>query len=862
MPTPTGDRRRTAVSVFLPPILGLILGAGLALTGCGEDSATTPAPAPAPAPSPPPAPDPVGVPGGLTATAGADFLEFRWEAVEGATGYEIQMSMKEGDFSEVETAMVTETRHRFTVAPETAGYARVRAHEGDRQSDWSEAAMGMSLAAPLMLGAPMPMVSDTGPDYIEWSWAAVADAAGYLVNVAATMEGLDTARIQFAQQPMHRETGVEPETMMYIRVRATGGEREDPVVGAWSEAVSGMSDAAPMPFLVSMRPPEAGADRACSGQAFCPDSGTDPKTAVASANPAMLVSASHPARISPMFVEGPPPVTVGAGESATPFRRVSGWNALQRAVVDEGAVFRFERITLGAGQEAMPTGDTMYVTCGPFECSEAAAAAPEAPEISADAACEEFEADFRLVKGIAFNGNAYDEENGVDVGWLYTISHPAEVTHEFGTIRTRDGSLEVPGGTVKATTTETALVMEAGSGSSKVNKFGGPDNRDTDQASSDDPGPIRNGYGTDGMPADCVPLDHTVDAQGNTLGDFDDSYERIAWSLGKSRGEADKLARPPNCFRLMTDAVYDNPANTVRAEVSWFDYVSGYRLHVDPDAVVSWAGSRVAWGDDDDPFAGLDCDRVTFEAEDQLDVCGDFQAEAEAFWGKGIDGGQFRPEYTMAFANEDEPSGYLVQRIRITNKAAVPTETGKGNEYRPAGSRHAHMWLVDSEEGTYGSGGNGGIDGTVQDKDLYQFGGFQGARTHATTWRPIVSMSILDGDSDPKFGDLGKFDLGRLDGGTLVFDGRSDGVPDNYSITQDPDNACTDDDGGEGCDAVVEIPFSATLTRILDTDTCTYTIEASLTCTWDANGDDHRGGFTNLDVTVTNDNRFITCEAN
>ena len=847
MPTRTGERRRHAVS------LTLILGAGLALTGCGDDSSTTPAPAPAPAPSPPPAPDPVGVPGGLTATAGVDFLEFRWEAVEGATGYEVQLSLKEGDFSEVVTAMVTETRHRFPVAPETAGYARVRAHEGDRQSDWSEAAMGMSLAAPLVLGTPMPMVSDTGADYIEWSWAPVADAAGYLVNTAATMEGLDTARIQFAPQPRHREEGVEAETMMYLRVRATGGEREDPVVGAWSEAVSGMSDAAPLPFMVSMQPPEAGADRDCSGQAFCPDAGTDPKTAGASPNPAMLVSASHPARISPMFVEGPPPVTIGAEENATPFRLVAGWNARQRAIVDEGAVFRFERITLGAGQEAVPTGDTMYITCGPFECSEAAAAAPAAPEITAAAVCEEFEADFRLVKGIAFNGNAQDEENGVDVGWMYTISHPATVTHEFTTIPTRTGSLEVEGETVEATTTETALVMRAGSGTSKVNHFGGPANRDTDRASDDDPGPIRNGFDNNGLPTDCEPLTHTG-------GDYDDSYERIVRSLGDSRVEAEKLQRPPNCFRLMTDAVYDNPAATTRAEVSWFDYVSGYELHIDPQSVVSWAGSRVAWGDDD-PFEGLKCDRVTFEAEEQLDVCGDFQAEAEAYWGKGIDGGQFRPFFNFS-STGSLPSDYQLSDLSIVNKAPnAPADTDKGEEYRPARSRHAHMWLVEKEEGTYGSGGNGGIDGTVQDRDLYQVAGQAGARLADGSWRPLVTLSNHDGDGDPRFGDLGKIDQAVRSGNAFLW-GRSDGIPDNYDSVQDPDLACTDDDGGEGCDAVVEIPFSATLTRISDTDTCTYTIEASMTCTWDADGDERRLGNTTVDTTNDNDNLYLTCTAN
>ena len=857
MPTPTGKQRRHAVSVFPTSILGASLALGLALsvalTGCGEDSTTTPAPAPAPAPSPAPAPDPVGTPGDLKVTAaGADFLEFSWEAVEGATGYEIQLSLKADDFTSVSTAMVTTTMHRFTdLAAETTGYARVRAHEGDRQSDWSETAMGMSDAAPLVLGMPVPTVSSRGPDYIEWMWEAVEGALQYQVQVADSMDGFmdsaDPAAIvaQLQAGTTYRAAEVDPETTMYLRVRAAAGTPTAPLFGEWSAPVMGMSEVAPMPFTVSMWPPERGADSDCSGQAFCPDDGTDPAKAMASPNPRMLVTSSHPAKITPMFGDGLPAVTVQAEENATPFRLVAGWNALQRAVVTEGAVFRFDRISVGAGQEATAMGDAMYITCGPFRCSEAAAERPEAPVVSADAVCEEFETNFRLVKGMRRNKENFERFNGVDVGWLYTLSHPATVTHEFGNVQTRNGPLTVPGGALRVTDTETPLSMVAStSATSQVNKFGGPANRDNDRDTGTDPGPIRNGY-TDGQPDDCEDL--------TDLGSYDMSYLRATMSLGENRRDAGKVERPPGCFRLMTDAIYDPLPFHAKGPVTWHDYVPDYRLHVDPQSAISWAGSSVAWGDDD-PFADLKCERVTFEVAEQLDVCADFQAEAEAFWGKGIDGGQFQPEFRITGATNVDGK---VTHINIRNKAPAPSKTGDagGREYRPDGSRHAHMWLVSKLDGVPTT--NMAPDGTLPDYDLYTIQGNNDATSAVSgDWRPIMSRMAVDGDGDP-IGDFGKIDMVDASGNTPR--PGSDGNPENWDDNPDADS-CTDDDGGKGCDAVWSFDLSATLTRIADTETCTYPIELSLTCTWDADGDERRGGDTVFDTRTTNINRFITCE--
>ena len=875
---------------------GLIPGAGLvlslALAGCGDDSSTTtPAPAPAP-PAAPAAPDPVAVPGGLALTAsGPDFLEFGWEAVEGATGYEIQLSPAADDFSSVVTATVTTTMHRFPIAAETTRHARVRALEGDRQSEWSATVSGTSAAAPVppvTLTAPMPAVSDSGPDFIEWSWEPVADALGYRVQVAATRDGLEAATAELIAGTTHRVMA-EPETEMFLRVQAAAGTPAAPILSDWSEAVSGMSDAAPTPFVVGMTPPEARSDRDCEGQALCPDDGTDPEKAMATVNPMLTVSSSHRARITPRFVEGVAGITVAAGDSLTPFA-YANWALLQSAALADGATFEFRRLAGGAGQEATPTGDARFITCGPFRCSEAAAEPPPAPEITtADAAvCEAFAVDFRIVKGIYDNSHYwigqggstadrnYSNHTGLDAGWEYTLSHPATLTHEFSTIRanTPTGTMTVRGAPLTVTSTPLPLVMAPGADTPAtrgINWFGGPRNRDGNPATQSNPGPIRNsfagpivgGFAT-GASQDCIPTDGVPDNM------YAISYGSVLHSLGAARPLERHRGQPRNCFRLITDGHYGRPEVTQPADIVFEDYLSGYKLHVDPQVGVSWAGSRVAWGDDD-PFEALKCERVTFEVSEQVDVCADFRKEVLDYWGNGIGpGGNFDMDFVTI--NDTNTDGTLLNihvRVKHPMSSHVNNLNGRaGTEFRPPGSRHQHLWLVNSRDLSHlTAAGSMGIDGTQRDWDLYEMRAtYDGAATtngrlwgiFGADWRPVMYWSFLDDDSDPAYGDFGKIDMAKADGSA-----GSDGVPDNYDLDEDPALRCTDDDGGAGCDAEMDFDLSATFTRIPDTDFCTQEIELALTCTWDADGDGRRGGDTAFPRTAealnNGNSNFIEC---
>ena len=879
----------------LTVLLALMLGAGLVLSGCGDDDSTTTTPAPAPAPPAPPAqPDPVSVPGGLTVSAtGEDFIEFSWEAVEGASGYDIQMSMTEGDFSSSMMATVTATMHRFTVAPSTTAYARVRANMDGRESDWSGAVMGMSMAASLTLGTPMPEVSSTGPDHIEWTWDAVADAAAYQVRVASSADGLDMATAEITTATSHRVTAAA-ETTMYISVRAAAGTPTSPVVGDWSDAVAGTSDVAPLPFVVSMSPPEAGADKACSGQAFCPDSGTDPEKAMASVNSMMMVNSSHGAQVSAMFVTGAGAVALNEGVN-TPFSNVT-WNAMQSAVANDGVTFMFQRVNTAAGQEPTAMGGAMYITCGPFRCSDASDEIPAAPDITiADsAACTEFEVDLDLVIGLGYNGrnladvstddaDIYDGNVGIDAGWVYTSTAAASVVHEFEGVvgSAAGGNLRVPGASMSKTSTPAALGMGRGTTSTTAarNYFGGA-NRGSEEDNTG-AGPIRNG------PHDCVR--NAGDGTPNTAYDYGD--------IGGAAGVRGTLQKPQECFRIITAGRDDsNTVTTVRG-----NYLPGYKVHVTPNASVTWAGSSVAWKKGTDPFEGLDCESVTFSAADQApDLCESYREQVRGYWGTGVSGSKapftfqylLTSAYSLASRTVDVSTGAAgavsdakkLVRINVLSKRptgdfSVSALYDNHSKLRRADdSMWTSLWLVDSEK----MATDGGRDGTVADADLYRphsgqrsnkgayvgdlpSGGGATGDIHLNTggptdMRPVWTVDLIDGDGDPKYGDFGKVDFQHTSrAGTT---GRHQA--DNYPTTNADANACSDDDG-TGCDSTVEFDASVTFTLYPDTDDCTETIDFSFTCTWDADGDEDRTGdatgATAGTIGASNLSNFVSCKA-
>ena len=142
----------------------MFLGAGLVLSGCGDDdTATTPAPAPPPPPPPAPEPEPEPEPAAPEAPATPTGLhvdettetsiEWHWNAVEGAIGYAVQVSMDEMFDATDKVVPTVETHYTESdLEPETSIYLRVAAAAGTLEapilSDWSTHVTGMSAMPP------------------------------------------------------------------------------------------------------------------------------------------------------------------------------------------------------------------------------------------------------------------------------------------------------------------------------------------------------------------------------------------------------------------------------------------------------------------------------------------------------------------------------------------------------------------------------------------------------------------------------------------------------------------------------------------------------------------------------------------
>ena len=255
--TKPSSRSSAARALFRAAPLALMLLAafGLFVSGCGDDSPTTPAPTPSPPPAPP-APEPPAVPTGLqVASTGPDYIEWSWTAVEGATGYDIQMSLTAGDFTtNVQLTQVEAgtTSRRFTVDAETTAYARVRAKNADGESDWSAAVSGTSMAAPIVLTAPanLRVLDDrTTPRSITWAWNVVVGASAYEAQMSlgdANFSSVDGSASPLATAAPEVTFTVQPEQVAFVRVRAVAGTGAARMEGPWALAVRGESEQLPL----------------------------------------------------------------------------------------------------------------------------------------------------------------------------------------------------------------------------------------------------------------------------------------------------------------------------------------------------------------------------------------------------------------------------------------------------------------------------------------------------------------------------------------------------------------------------------------------------------------------------------------
>ena len=706
-------------------LLTVTLGAGLVLTGCGDDdTATTPAPAPpppppAPEPEPepepePPAPEAPATPTGLHVDEVTETsITWHWNAVEGALGYAVQVSLDEMFDDMDEVGLTVETSFTATpVPPETNVYLRVRAGAGTPEA------------------------------------LAAAVATGDLSGLA---------------------------------------------LSDWSTHVTGRTDMIVVPpppppaaVMVTFMPPDPNdesLDLMCDrnpGSPMCPDASRNMATATAMVNPDMMVMSNATAVIVPMnFAEGANPVKVHEGENM-PFTYVN-WEALQSTVVTDGAQFKIMRVTLGANQEEMPTGDVAYVTCGPFECVEGM----DAPEISVEnsTVCTTFEADLQFIAGIVdpmgdatgdsrdttvegatVEGMAY--ESGVDLGLVYTANAGFRVTHDFGSFSktgfggSKTSSLEA----LEAGTPDTTTTMSPPPAVDIVTKAGG------------------RGEET------------VVDLEGCEMDDHD-----LYIAAGPS-----SLDKPENCARV-----------TSKSGDAFF---GDYSVTLTPSAGLSW--SRNAWTQIPRGAAAR-CDGTTFVASEQVDVCELLEDEVAL-----MDDGSVKAIPVVSATGSDGAA-----TIANTTGATV------GNQVKLAGfdleladdqTQWKHLIYYDTTTPTRWDTGNLYDESTATGYTANKKGRLTGEPTAADSAAGVTAgeehghrvwVPILDSNGAPMYGDLGKVDAAdaeQTDTGVLTttneddlmegntaYDGPfgGDNIPDNFTIEtyngSDSARMCSKEDGGE-----------------------------------------------------------------
>ena len=660
------------------------------------------------------------------------------------------------------------------------------------------------------------MVSATTENSITWTWNAVEGAIGYGVQVSADHDFDDSDTIHATTETTHTESELEPETTVHVRVRAASGTVEEPVPGEWSEHVDGTSamppPVGPTPFMATFSVPED----ADSPFPMVPDDGEDEMTAMATANAQMTVTVNMQAILTPTFLEDANSVVLIAGEMPNmPFEHVS-WMALQSTVVTTGATFELQPVEMGANQIPVPIGDMHYVTCGPFACIDGM----DAPEISIgdSAVCSDWEYDISLDVGFVDNtamdsdgaATAYDDtrDDGIDVGWVYTSNTDMTVKHHFG------GSLTVDGPTAKKKSLKTALGMTSTSATAPVSAddyapallFAA--NETVGTATGDDI------YGSDFFGA-TLPSDVTAE---RWVCDSDGTADVSASDYASSNLS---VAKPDGCFRVSTNRI---------------NYLADYSIEL------AAKGSSVSWGSvdwEESPFKDLTCDTVTVAAADEVDVCGLFEEEVDRALAAGWGGAEAYASTSYTSENVTTPTA------NVPSGATLSWEAESSSKRR----QFATIWWDNDDDG----------DGA--DEDLYTDTADSG--TPKVEPDPAVRdglvLELLDSDGDPMYGDIGKHDRRRAsaDGETKNARPNADGKADNYS---DGNAACSDDDGGDGCDAKVVIEKDV----VFESGTafeCEVERTLKIECTWDAQGRmGLSGGTVNLHETGGDIENFLSCK--
>ena len=682
-------------------------------------------------------------------------------------------------------------------------------------------------------------VDETTETSIEWHWNAVEGALAYAVQISMDEMFDDTDAIDHTTENHYTVSDLEPDTSVYLRVAAAAGTLEAPLLSAWSTHVTGMSNQPP-PVVMPSPDPVSVMFMIPDGEfPMVPDKEDDEDTAMATVNGDMVVTSNTSAIITPMFVDDANGVSLASGDNM-PFAHVD-WGLLQSMVLSDGATFMIQRTTMGANQEMEPSGDVAYMTCGPFTCVDGS----DAPEISiADSpTCAAWDPSVTLVTGLIDNdvfqtetaetadsrGDFSNSNDGIDVGWETTSTAAMTVKHIFSGVD--DGSNYDLSG------------PDASSGTGKALKM---DRKNTSTAATDENDAYRPGIRI--AVNDKLELGADDGGTANATACFSDSdYQR---NVGGNH-------QPNNCFRIIS--------------TGGANYLSGYSIELTAkDSAVSWG--EVDW----DEFDDLTCESMTFSAMDSLDtdVCDLFAAEVDYALSRSQGWGG---RHNTVWVQTVEQTLVSTTQTGVTNHALVTewrvgigapltgddtdtTVTEVAGDYAGvSGDRFTTLWFDDDLDGAIRKRSSHRTARRGGPTDLYNQN--QDASNVEYIWQALV-----DKDNDPTRGDFGKVDLisASDNPGTSVDEtevaGNPDGKADNYASADDA-YACSDDDGGDGCDAKWSETFD-----VLFVDGafgCSQTRSVTISCEWDAQGGLGQGrGSAATEFNAANVSAFAKCTAN
>ena len=472
---------------------------------------------------------------------------------------------------------------------------------------------------------------------------------------------------------------------------------------------------------------------------------------------------------------------------------------MQSMVVTTGATFAVQAVEIGANQVAVPIGDSTFVTCGPFEC----VMGMDAPEISIanSPKCNAWDPTLELHMGLVDNDvlesgeNTDDTDNdGIDLGWVTSSSLAMNVKHVFS-------------GVSGATNTDATSKAKKG----------------------DDESLAMSGIQLEGIQGDREGDETAMPPVIAVMACTPEDIEGEGMSDQGSRDYPDRMRsgifKPENCFRLVGAGAGGKAATGKKGP----DFLAGYSLEMSPTgADVDW-GSKVEW--DEDPFEDLTCDSMTAAAADYLDVCELFNTEVasavEGDWVANVLWGG-----TVAAGNE-------------SRSQAVMWTAGK--KTAATAERFSTLWFDDDLDGKVkNKNADRPAGATSELHDLYDNNASGTANTdEARANLEVIWQLLTNTDGSPNRGDFGKVDLVSDeddDDTDEVNETTAAGNPDGNADNYDGDmrafrtiRKCTDDDGGDGCDAkwseTFEIGFAD------GTFGCSASHSVTITCEWDAQGE-------------------------